>query len=157
MRKSLHGCNRGVTPQSWGFLAHYVYVAYVMGKRITGNFDQDEVDGLKQMKKDRDIEHASEAVRIASRAGLQRMGYVEGTNRDTPLRKTSRRFADAFAIVGLIFLGLTWFYPIGFRMIVVGPFAASLACYGLDRVLKHYEPAVSNRINSIFDFESEKA
>jgi len=121
-----------------------------MGKRITGNFDQDEVDAIVEMQEDRGIDHKSEAVRIASRAGLQELGYVQNADRDTALRQTSRRVADALAIVGLIMIGLTWWYPIGLRMIAIAPFAASMSCYGLDRVLKHYEPAISKRIIGLF-------
>jgi len=121
-----------------------------MGERITGNFDQDEVDAFEQLKEERGIDHMSEAVRVASRRGLQQLGYVSDSERDTALRQTSRRFADAFALVALIMVGLTWAYPIGFRMLVVGPLAASMACYSLDRVLKHYEPAVSARLGRIF-------
>ncbi len=121
-----------------------------MGERITGNFDQDEVDAFREMKADRDIDHMSEAVRVASRRGLQQLGYVSDSSRDTALRQTSRRFADALALVGLILVGLTWFYPIGFRMVAVAPFAASMACYGIDRALKHYEPAISERLGRLF-------
>ncbi len=121
-----------------------------MGKRITGNFDQDEVDAIVEMQEDRGIDHKSEAVRIASRAGLQELGYVQNSDRDTALRQTARRFADSLALVGLILVGLTFWYPIGLRMVAVAPFAASMSCYGLDRVLKHYEPAISKRIVRLF-------
>lgn len=121
-----------------------------MGERITGNFDQDEVDAFDELKKDRGIDHMSEALRIASRTGLQQLGYVEESDQDTTLRQTSRRFADAFALVALIMAGLTWAYPIGLRMLVVAPLAASISCYAVDRALKHYEPAVSDQIARLF-------
>lgn len=125
-----------------------------MGTRITGNFDQDEVEAFSELKEERDIEHMSEAVRIASRTGLQQLGYVSESVRDTTLRQTTRRFADAFALVALIMMGLTWAYPIGLRILVVGPLAASISCYGLDRALKHYQPALSRQLSR---FRGEKA
>lgn len=146
--------NRGVTPTTAGFLVYYMVLRNVMGERITGNFDQDEVDAFSELKEERGIEHMSEAVRIASRTGLQQLGYVSESGRDTTLRQTSRRFADAFALVALIMVGLTWAYPIGLRILVVGPLAASMSCYGLDRALKHYEPAISKRIAGLFGGET---
>ena len=120
-----------------------------MGKRITGNFDQDEVDGIRRLKNERGIEHASEAVRVACRAGLQNLGYVNGSTPDTTLRKTARRFGDSFALLALMIGAMTFWFPLEMRTFVVAPLAAALACYGIDRGLKSVEPALTDRISNV--------
>lgn len=121
-----------------------------MGKRITGNFDQDEVRGFLELKADQNVEHTSEAVRIASRAGLQKLGYVDGTKQDTTLRKTARRFADSFTLLGVFWLGLTFVYPLELRALAIPIFLVALAMYLMDRALGSCEPAVSRRLIGLF-------
>lgn len=126
-----------------------------MGERITGNFDQEHVDGFEAMQEEDKADSYSEAVRIASHVGLQQLGYVNGQQKNTRLRAVSKRFADALALLGLCWVGLTFFHPIGFRAFAIPIFMMAIALYGVDRLLESVEPAVSNKITGIF--RGEKA
>lgn len=114
-----------------------------MSKSIGVRLDDHQVDHLKEMVENGQAESISEAMR-------KEIGF--GTT-DTALRQTARRFGDAFAIVALMMFGGTFFLPLEFRMFVVAPFLAALSCYSLDRTLKNFEPAVSNRITRVFTRE----
>lgn len=103
------------------------------------------------MVEDDEADNDSEALRTALNIGLSELGYAKGFNdtTDTRLRAWARRFADAFGLLGLMWIGVTLFLPVRFRIYAAGPFAASLACIALDRGLESLEPHVSNRLNGI--------
>ncbi len=126
-----------------------------MTDRLTGKFDQDHVDGFEAMQEAGDADSYSEAIRIACNVGLQNLGYINSERKQTRLRELTRRFADAFALLGLMWLGVSFWLPLEVRMFAIAPFAASVTCYVLDRLLKTLEPAVTKRISGVF--RGEKA
>lgn len=103
----------------------------------------------EEMEENGDADNQSEAIRTAIDAGGKAMGYLNGEKHDTRLRTISRRFADAFALLGLMWLGLTFFLPVEMRMFAVGPFAASVACLAIDRGLAAVEPRVTRRLSGV--------
>lgn len=109
----------------------------------------------EEMEENGDADNQSEAIRTAIDAGGKAMGYLNGEKHDTRLRTIARRFADAFALLGIMWIGLTLFVPVEFRLFAIAPFAMSVACLTIDRGLAVVEPHVSNRILGIF--RGEKA
>jgi hypothetical protein len=130
-----------------------------MPDKVSVDLEKGQKGAFEKMEERGDADNQSEAMRRCINIGLAELGYLHGDPRDvdgeTPLRTVARRFADAFALVGLILVGFTFVYPLGLRAIAAFPFAASLGCYGIDRVLATYEPAVTRRLAAIFG--SEKA
>jgi len=115
-----------------------------MAQSVSGRLDDDIVDGLEEMTDNGDAENISEALRMTCSAGLRQYGYYWGEKRDTRLRKTVRRFIDAFALLGVMWIGVSFWLPLELRALAAAPFAASAACLSIDRVLATHEPAVSN-------------
>lgn len=103
------------------------------------------------MVDDNEADNDSEALRTALNIGLGELGYSKGyaDNHDTQLRAWARRFADAFGLLGLMWIGVTMFLPVGLRIYAAAPFAASVACIALDRGLAAVEPQVSRRLSTI--------
>lgn len=64
----------------------------------------------------------------------------------TGLESAASRLGDAFAFATIMMIGATFLYPLAFRVFVVVPLLASLTCYGIRRLLREYEPAVSARL-----------
>lgn len=118
-------------------------------RKTSIDLEQRHYQLAEEMEENGDADNQSEAIRAAIDAGGNALGYYNGTKQDTRLRKTARRFADAFAIVGLIWIGATLFAPVALRVYVAAPFAASVACLALDRGLATVEPHVSNRLTGI--------
>jgi len=121
-----------------GTVVFYWCVAYglVMSQTVSAKLDNDQVEHLKQQVDQGRADSISEAVR----------NEINGENGRTALRGAVMRFGDAFGLVAIIWLGLTFLYPLGFRMFAIPVFVVSVSLYGLDRVLGRYEPAVSNRL-----------
>lgn len=96
----------------------------------------------------------SEAHRLLLNEGMRQYGYAAGECRDTRLKWLCREFARAFAWVGIAWLALTLFFPVGFRVGAIFAVWASLGCVVLLFVLDRHEPAVSQRIARICRGES---
>ena len=124
-----------------------------MAKRVTVRLENGQKHAFEEMERDGAADSQSEALRRALNVGLAELGYLNGQNRDTRIRMVARRFADAFALLGVLLLGTTFWLPLEIRMYVVAPFAMALACWGLDRFLEGHEPAVSNRLAGLFTGE----
>lgn len=120
-----------------------------MGERKSIRLERKQLDGISAMVEGGDADNDSEALRTALNAGLAELGYRNGERNDTTLRMASRRFADAFSLLGVMWLGMSFWLPIEFRIYAVGPFAASVACLAIDRGLQAHEPRVSRRITAI--------
>lgn len=122
-----------------------------MADHKTVRLESKQLAALSDMAEGDEADNESEALRAALNVGLSELGYYNGTgDPDGAIKHLARRFADAFALVGLILVGLTYWYPLGLRMVVAAPFAASIACYTLVRVLDAYELGVSERIQRLF-------
>lgn len=120
-----------------------------MADPVSVRLDKTQKEGLEAMSENDDAANPSEALRVCVNIGLQECGYANGVKVDTALRQTARRFADTLAGVALVMLGVTMLYPVEFRVFVFGPLMASIACYGLDRVLAKKEPGVSNWLRGL--------
>lgn len=110
----------------------------------------------KSMAENGDAANQSEAIRDAIEHYAQETGYKNGTKRDTVLRQTTRRFADALALMALLWVGLTWLHPVGFRIFALPMFVGAISLYVMDRALAKWEPSVSRRIRGAF-VRGEKA
>lgn len=119
---------------------------WVMGKTFSVKLEKRQRDGIKQMVKDDTADNTSEALRVSIDEGLSGLGYQNGERRDTLLRKTARRLADSTALLGVFWVGLTLFYPLGLRAVAIPIFMVAVGLYGLDRALSRVEPNVSERL-----------
>jgi hypothetical protein len=109
---------------------------------------------LEEMSESGDADNQSEALRSVVTAGLHQKGYLTANGRKTPLREASRRLGETFALLGVIWLGVSFWLPIEMRSLVVAPLAASVACFGIERALRTWEPAVSKRLLRVFGREA---
>lgn len=120
-----------------------------MGEVKSVKLENRQLDGIEAIQEDGAADNQSEALRNALDVGLRELGYYNGHTSDTRLREIARRFRDAFALLGLMWIGVTMFLPASLRVFAFAPFAASLACIALDRGLATVEPRVSNRLNAL--------
>lgn len=117
-----------------------------MAEHFGVRLERRQINAIEKMEDNGDADNQSEALRTALDAGLAELGYHNGSKRDTRLRALTRRFADAFALLALFWVGMTFLFPMGFRMFAIPVFVISLALYSLDRLLASHEPAVSKRL-----------
>ena len=110
------------------------------------DLEQRQVEALEQMVDYGDADNQSEALRTALDAGAQSLGYRNGRKHDTTFRQSVRRMADAVGLLGLFIVGLTFWGPMEWRILVVVPFLMAAVLYGTDRLLARVEPTVSNRL-----------
>jgi len=125
-----------------------------MGHRLTGNFDQDQVDGFESMQEDGKADNYSEAVRIASTVGLQELGYLNGENKNTLLKQSVYRFSWLFSIAGMVGLGFTFAYPVPARLPSFAVLVFGIALYGVSELLEDHEPSVTKKIKRLFGGET---
>lgn len=125
-----------------------------MSEKLGIAFDETQVDALEQMQEEGKADSYSEAGRIACAVGLQEMGYTNGGYSQTMLRRAVREVAKLFLVAGFVIVGLTYFYPLGFRIMAVGPILSGLFLLGVERVLASVEPTVSNRLKGLFGGET---
>jgi len=125
-----------------------------MSKTVSSVLDQDHRNALEVYQEDGRAESFSEAQRLTSRAELARQGYLNGTSRDTMLRRTIRE-ASKIAIYPAIFaLGIALFYPFAFRAPALVLIIAGLVLQGVDAILAKVEPTVSNHMKQIVGVEA---
>jgi len=127
-----------------------------MAQNVTARTDQSHRDALDAYVSDGEADSRSEALRETSTAELARMGYMNGTTKDTTLRKLFREFARVFSYGGFAWLGLTVMMDLALRLAGVWLLAVGLVLFGIDRGLARLEPRVSNGIKGIF-IQGEKA
>lgn len=88
----------------------------------------------------------SEAFKTLVEAGAKHHG-LNGHDGTTRLRSVVKRLADAFGFAGIVFLGLTFWFPVEVRAVALAStWGVAVVLYGLDRVLARVEPRVSARI-----------
>jgi len=124
-----------------------------MGERKSIRLENKQLDAAGEMERQGEADNRSEALRTAINVGFSEMGYLNGDGRetqDTRLRAVASRFGEAFGLLGLMWVGVSFFMPLEFRMLAIAPFAASAACFGLDRLLESVEPAVSQHLIRVF-------
>lgn len=125
-----------------------------MGETLSGHVDTDQVEAIQEMVEAGEADNQSEAIRRALRVGLSEMGYHNGVRTDTQLRTVARRFRDAFLLLGVLWVGVSFWLPIGWRSLAAAPVAAGLACHVIDRGLARREPDVSNRLRALVGGET---
>lgn len=121
----------------------------MMGERKSLHLDSDLTDRLNDMVANGDAPNFSEAVRIATRAGLEELGYRNGGKRDTTLRAIVRRAADASAWASIFLAAFAYFGPLEIRLLLIPMLAIPLSLYTADRVLSRLEPRVSRGISGL--------
>ncbi len=112
--------------------------------------EKQELDAIEDMAEQGVADNQSEAHRQLLRAGMHEYGYRNGDYTDTTLRTVIQRFAHWFIVAGIVWTGVTWYYPRVFATPAIGLFLSGLACWGIDRVLEQHEPRVSNRLKGLF-------
>jgi hypothetical protein len=117
------------------------------------NVDTDVSSALDEMVECGEAASVSDAVEQTVRDGLEQRGYIGGV-RDTPLRRLFRRFSDALALVGMVWLGLTFLMPVGFRALAIPFFASAIALHAGHKLLGAKEPAVSKRLAAVLGVEA---
>lgn len=125
-----------------------------MAEVLSSQFDDDEVDALEEMQRCGDADNYSEALRRATKTGLQELGYQNGENADTTLKWLSGEFARAFAWIGIAWVGLTLLLPIRYRVGAVFAVFAAAGCSGLYVALDQHEPGVTNWMRGLLGGES---
>lgn len=109
---------------------------YYVEQRQTEAIDEAQELGLAENK--------SAALRLLVDEGASTMGLNGHRDANTRLRRAVRRSGDALAVVAIMALGATLFWPDDVRVpFVLLPLVSSLVMYGLDRVLGRHEPRVS--------------
>lgn len=125
-----------------------------MSEKIGVTLDEYQVDGLDEMKEQGRADSYSEAGRIAIATGLEELGHTNGSTVKTPLRATTHELAKLFLWAGFVLMGITFFYPIELRILVVGPITSGLFLLGVNRLLANIEPRVSNKLRSLIGGET---
>jgi len=120
-----------------------------MGERLTGNFDQNHVDGFEAMQDEGKADSYSEAVRRASTVGLQQMGYINGESTDTLLKRGLSKVGVLLALTGIIGLAFTFAYPVPARVPSFSVLIVGAGMYAGSEVLEEYEPGVSRKIKQL--------
>ena len=125
-----------------------------MARQVNVRTDKDHREALDAMQEDSDADSRAEAMRQTSRTELARRGYLNGHSNQTTLRKATHLMARWFTIAGFVLLGVTWWYPVSFRIVVVAPIVSAAFLFGVERVLATVEPGVSNKIRGLFGGET---
>lgn len=111
---------------------------YYVEQRQTEAVDQVQELGLAENK--------SEALRTLVNEGEVSLG-LNGHDGATRLQSVVKRLADAFGFAGIVFLGLTFWFPVEVRAVALAStWGVAVVLYGLDRVLARVEPRVSARL-----------
>jgi hypothetical protein len=125
-----------------------------MGERLTGNFDQNHVDGFEAMQDEGQADSYSEAVRRASTVGLQEMGYINGESTDTLLKRGLSTVGILLALSGMIGLAFTFAYPVPARVPSFSVLIVGAGMYAGSEVLEEYEPNVTRKLKQMVGGES---
>lgn len=125
-----------------------------MADKVDVRLSSDQMNSLQAMQDEGLADNRSDAIRTALDRGFVQLGYRNGQKRDTRLRLVTRRLADAFALLGVMWIGLSFWLPIEYRAYAVAPLLASVTCLTIDRVLQSHEPAISRRLATVLGGES---
>lgn len=109
-----------------------------MSQPVTVNLDNEQVEYLSNLVERGHCDSVSEAARKEINAR-----HVPW---QTPLRKWTRIVANVFGFASVIWLGLTFLAPVGYRVVAIPLLSVAFGMYVLDRVLAYVEPGVSHRL-----------
>lgn len=118
-----------------------------MGESKTVWLTRPQADAIEDMVDSDVADSDSEAFRVVFDRGLAEMGYRSGENEAVPdggqsvsgIQLAARRLRDAFALLGIMWVGLTFVLPLELRALAAGPFAASLACVGVEQAAGRWD------------------
>jgi Arc/MetJ-type ribon-helix-helix transcriptional regulator len=120
-----------------------------MAETKSARFSKEQVTAIEDMVEQGKADNQSEAHRMFVNAGMREYGYVGGALKETKLRWAVRETSKLCLYAGVVLLGLTWLYPVIFRLAPVGPIVAGLVLHGADRALGSVEPDVSNWLRGL--------
>lgn len=124
-----------------------------MAENVTARTDQEHREALDQYVRDGHADSRSEAVRQTSQAELARIGYLNGTELDTPLRQTVREFARIFCYAGFAWFGFAVLWSVEVRLGGVFLILMGAILLGVDRALAKVEPKVTDRLTALVSRE----
>lgn len=117
-----------------------------MADKVPAQFDADQIESFEQMQRDGRASSRSEAIRIASKRGLEELGYRAGRRQETTLKRIAAEVTRALAWIALAWLALTALFPVEYRIGALFAAFAALGSAGLYYLLDRHEPAVSRRL-----------
>jgi len=120
-----------------------------MAETKSARFSKEQVTAIEDMVEQGKADNQSEAHRMFVNAGMREYGYVNGALKETKLRWEVRETSKLCLYAGVLLLGLTWLYPVIFRLAPWGPIVAGLVLHGADRLLGNVEPDVSNWLRGL--------
>jgi len=124
-----------------------------MAQNIAARADKDHREALDDMVEDGHADSRSEALRQTSQASLARMGYLNGTTKDTTLRQTVREFARLFVYGGFAWFAFTVLWSVEVRLAGMVLVTFGVALLGADRLLAQVEPSVTKRLHGLLSRE----
>jgi len=124
-----------------------------MAEHKTVRLDKEHESALESMVEDGNANDMSGAIRQTSQAELARMGYLNGTTKDTTLRQTVREFARLMIYAGFAWFGFTVLWDVQIRLAGLVLLAVGVVLLGADRMLAQVEPTVTNRIHGLLSRE----
>lgn len=121
-----------------------------MADQVHVRTDMELKDALDRVKREGDATTDAGAMRTLAREGARERGYLNGHTPMTGLRSGVRTVGAWFLLFAAGWIGLTYFYPVSWRLPAVGMLVSAFVCYGVDKmVLARYEPRVSDRISGL--------
>lgn len=105
-----------------------------MSKSTSIRLDNDHEDALDRMVKRGDADSPSEALRQTSQRDLARRGYLTG-NGPSPLAKALDTVGLVCGIIGLVWVAVTFLYPVEVRIWAVSFMLASVLAYSGKRLI----------------------
>lgn len=102
-------------------------------------------DIAEEMVDNGDVDNQSEMVRTAIDHYAHTRGYhTNGDKHQTRLRTLLRRLGDAFGLLAVLWIGLTFYYPLELRGFAIPFLLVALTFHATDRLLATREPALSH-------------
>lgn len=121
-----------------------------MAERKSIRLQNDHLDAMQDMVDQNKADNRSEAHRMFLQAGMYEYGYRNGEFKDTPLRLFIQQLSYFFIVGGIVWTGVTFYYPRVFALPAVGLFLSGLTLAGIDSVLESHEPKVTNGLKGMF-------
>jgi len=126
----------------------------LMAKQKNTRLEKHQLEAISDMVDRGLADNESEAHRMLLNEGKRAYGYKNGSYSDTALKRICGELAKAFALIGIVLVGVTYFYPVSFRILAIGPLVSSGFLFAVESLLESYEPKVSNKIKGLFGGET---
>ncbi|UIP01743.1 ribbon-helix-helix protein, CopG family (plasmid) [Halobaculum sp. CBA1158] len=111
----------------------------------------DDLDeAVDDLRRAREMQHTSEAVREAIETGVTELGYLSEGPRMTPVRQHVRRIANLLFAASMTLFVLSAVTSAEYSFAGLGVFAGCIFAMGVERfVIPRFEPALSRRLPSL--------